>query len=89
MTKIPGIYRAAQIVLICLFALTAYAQVCSQWNEAVHIGDSFAADVEGAIGAGLRAIWYRPRGTRVIEDVLVANDALSTRAALVQLGVIG
>jgi len=29
----------AQIVLICLFALTGYAQICSQWNEAVHIGD--------------------------------------------------
>jgi putative hydrolase of the HAD superfamily len=34
-------------------------------SDAVMIGDSWAADVEGAIGAGVRAIWFnrfnRPR----------------------------
>jgi HAD superfamily hydrolase (TIGR01549 family) len=49
----------------------------------VHIGDSLAADVEGALGAGMRAIWFqgdpaRPLGPRAV----TARDAAETRAAL-------
>jgi putative hydrolase of the HAD superfamily len=58
--------------------------------EIVHVGDSFAADVEGALAVGMRAIWYR-RSTDsdavVPAGVLVATDAASTRVALAQLGV--
>jgi putative hydrolase of the HAD superfamily len=31
-------------------------------SESVMIGDSWAADVEGARAAGIRAIWFNPRG---------------------------
>jgi len=30
--------------------------------EIVHIGDSRAADVDGALAAGMRAVWYTPTG---------------------------
>ena len=31
-------------------------------DDAVMVGDSWAADVEGAIAAGIRAIWFNPAG---------------------------
>jgi putative hydrolase of the HAD superfamily len=31
-------------------------------NEALMVGDSLKADVEGALGAGLRAVWLRRAG---------------------------
>jgi HAD superfamily hydrolase (TIGR01509 family) len=30
--------------------------------EAVMLGDSWTADIEGALGAGIRAVWFNPRG---------------------------
>jgi hypothetical protein len=39
MTKIPGIYRVAGILLIFLFAVTGYAQLCSEWKSAVRVGE--------------------------------------------------
>jgi len=55
----------------------------------VHIGDSWAADVEGALGAGWNAIWYRSRqgvGSRDAR-VPIAHDAAETRAALKTFGI--
>lgn len=55
----------------------------------VHVGDSWAADVEGALAAGWHAIWYRSRSGKARHDprVPVANDADETRAALAAFGV--
>lgn len=55
----------------------------------VHVGDSWAADVEGALGAGWNAIWYRSRASTTKRDprVPVARDADETRAALRSFGV--
>jgi putative hydrolase of the HAD superfamily len=52
-------------------------------DTAVHIGDSWSADVEGALAAGWRAVWFRGRGGRALpERVAIAHDAVETRAAL-------
>jgi putative hydrolase of the HAD superfamily len=49
----------------------------------VHVGDSYAADVEGALGAGLRAIWFRGDRARAIDPrMVVCADAAEVRAAL-------
>ncbi|MFT3766851.1 MAG: HAD family hydrolase [Minicystis sp.] len=49
----------------------------------VHIGDSWAADVEGALRAGMRAIWFRGKGARDLPEMARrADDATSVRAAL-------
>lgn len=32
--------------------------------DAVMLGDSWSADIEGALGAGLRAVWFNPRRTQ-------------------------
>lgn len=56
---------------------------------AVHIGDSWAADVEGALAAGWHAIWYRSRsGTARPEPrVPIVTSAQETRTALATFGV--
>jgi putative hydrolase of the HAD superfamily len=57
-------------------------------REVVHIGDSFAADVEGALHAGMRAIWFRgKRLSGLSPRVEVAEDAASVRAALRRCGI--
>jgi hypothetical protein len=38
-TTIQGIYRSVCLCLICLFSTPANAQSCSQWKEAVQIGE--------------------------------------------------
>lgn len=55
----------------------------------VHVGDSWAADVEGALAAGWNAIWYRSRASTTKGDprVPIARDADETRAALRSFGV--
>ena len=55
----------------------------------VHVGDSWAADVEGALAAGWNAIWYRSRPSAGKHDprVPVATNAAETRAALSSFGV--
>lgn len=58
--------------------------------RAVHVGDSWAADVLGAVGAGWHAVWYRSReGDAPIArpDVAIARDAADVRAALEAFGV--
>jgi putative hydrolase of the HAD superfamily len=54
----------------------------------VHIGDSYAADVEGALGAGMRAIWFRGSPDLVQSDrVKACADAAEVRAALDAWGI--
>jgi len=49
----------------------------------IHIGDSWPADIAGALGAGWRAIWFGQRATPVNEPrVAVAHDADDVRAVL-------
>ncbi|HEX3766491.1 MAG TPA: HAD family hydrolase [Kofleriaceae bacterium] len=49
----------------------------------IHIGDSWPADIAGALGAGWRAIWFGWRA-RPVDDprVAVARDAAEVRAVL-------
>jgi putative hydrolase of the HAD superfamily len=55
----------------------------------IHVGDSWAADIVGARGAGWRAIWFGPKTHAVDDDgVAVARDAAEVRAALVRFGVL-
>jgi putative hydrolase of the HAD superfamily len=49
----------------------------------IHVGDSWPADVAGAIGAGWRAIWFGRRAHDVTDPrVAVAHDAAEVRAVL-------
>jgi putative hydrolase of the HAD superfamily len=49
----------------------------------VHIGDSWPADIVGALGAGWRAIWFGRRATAVNDPrVAIARDAADVRAIL-------
>lgn len=43
--------------------LWAAAQLGVETNQTIHIGDSWVADVEGAVGVGAGAIWY-PAGQK-------------------------
>jgi putative hydrolase of the HAD superfamily len=53
----------------------------------VHVGDSWAADVQGALGAGLRAIWFRGDPAREApEGVRICADAAAVAAALKKWG---
>lgn len=55
----------------------------------IHIGDSWAADIVGARGAGWRAIWFGPKAVPVDDaGVAAARDASEVRAALVRWGVL-
>lgn len=72
-----------------IFALTLEQLDVTSPRVIVHVGDSWAADVEGALGAGWNAIWYRSRASKGGTDprVPVATNADETRAALASLGV--
>lgn len=49
----------------------------------IHVGDSWPADVAGALGAGWRAIWFGRRASPVADPrVAVAHDAAEVRAVL-------
>lgn len=71
-----------------IFEITL-AQLRVQPTIAIHVGDSWAADVEGALGASWHAIWYRSRSGKPQHDprVPVATNADETRAALASFGV--
>jgi putative hydrolase of the HAD superfamily len=59
--------------------------------QVAHVGDSWAADVEGALRAGMRAVWFQPHGgggTRALPlEAQRATDAAGVRAALRAWGV--
>jgi HAD superfamily hydrolase (TIGR01549 family) len=49
----------------------------------IHIGDSWPADIAGALGAGWRAIWFGRRAHGVADPrVAVARDAAEVQAVL-------
>jgi HAD superfamily hydrolase (TIGR01509 family) len=49
----------------------------------VHIGDAHAVDVDGAVAAGMRAIWFRgEKGRDTRPEVATCDDAGEVRAAL-------
>lgn len=53
----------------------------------IHIGDLWNADIQGALGAGWRAIWYGTHATPIDDPrVACARDAVEVRAALVAWG---
>lgn len=57
-------------------------------SSMVHVGDSLAADVRGALGVGARAIWFGGRPEQVTDDrVRVAHDAAQVQQALSMWGV--
>jgi putative hydrolase of the HAD superfamily len=58
-------------------------------ERAFHVGDSWQADVLGALGAGWRAIWYGRPATASESNprVATARSAADVRAALVAWGV--
>ncbi len=62
-------------------------------EDVVHVGDSLAADVRGAVGAGMRAVWFSPAAALPSDidptRVKIAADAPGLRAALAELGVPG
>lgn len=41
----------------------ALNELGAEAGDAVMLGDSWSADVEGAVGAGIRAVWFNPRRT--------------------------
>lgn len=62
-------------------------------GETVHVGDSFPADVLGAMGVGMRAIWFAPEEgpphstvDTLPHRVRVATGAADLRSALQVLG---
>ena len=56
-------------------------------GPAIHIGDSWAADIVGARGVGWKAIWFGPEVAPVDDDgVAAARDASEVRAALTRWG---
>ena len=40
---------------------TALSEIGGRAADAVMLGDSWSADVEGALNAGIRAVWFNPR----------------------------
>jgi putative hydrolase of the HAD superfamily len=58
-------------------------EVLGAAGPGIHIGDSWPADVAGALGAGWRAVWYGRRAVPVDDPrVAIAHDAAGVRAAL-------
>lgn len=54
----------------------------------VHVGDSWGADIEGALRAGMRAIWFRGRWVRALPpEVRGAGEAAEVRAVLEGWGI--
>jgi putative hydrolase of the HAD superfamily len=65
-----------------IFAL-ALARIGGTADGAIHIGDTWAADVEGALAAGWRAVWFGPRARPCTDDrVACARDAHELRDVL-------
>ncbi len=70
-----------------IFAWTAEA-LCVPMGNIVHIGDSFAADVEGAVNAGLHAIWFAAKpGVTLPARTHAATSAGEVRSALAAMGI--
>lgn len=66
-----------------IFAWTA-ARLAVPPSTLVHVGDSWAADVEGALGVGARAVWFPAEGDRARgkDRVAAARRVEDVEAAL-------
>lgn len=70
-----------------IFAWTA-ERLGKPLERIVHVGDSLAADVEGALGAGMGAVWFGGDPKRSLAGkARVARDAGEVRRALVEFGI--
>jgi putative hydrolase of the HAD superfamily len=68
--------------------LWASSQLGAPPERVVHVGDSYAVDVEGALGAGMRAVWFRGKaGNALPREVRLAGTAAEVRAALAAFGI--
>ena len=66
-----------------IFAYTLAQLGVAAGTPAIHIGDSWSADIAGALASGWRAIWYGRRAVTVEDPrVACAHDAKGTAAAL-------
>jgi HAD superfamily hydrolase (TIGR01549 family) len=74
----PGIFQ---------HACAALGVACS---ELVHIGDSWEADVEGALNVGAQAVWFdeRHRQRELPSGVYGAGSAAELREVLARLGLV-
>ncbi|MCC6553690.1 MAG: HAD family hydrolase [Polyangiaceae bacterium] len=73
-----------------IFAWTA-ERLGAPIDRVVHVGDSLAADVEGALAAGMRAVWFKGDPARAVRlrpagRAVACSDAPSLRAALEAFG---
>lgn len=72
-----------------IFAYTLAQLGVARDAPAIHIGDSWSADVAGALASGWRAIWYGRRAVAVADPrVACAHDAIEAAAALADLGLV-
>ena len=56
--------------------------------DVVHSGDAHAVDVDGAVAAGMRAIWFRgEKGVDLRPEVATCEDAAEVTAALAAWGI--
>lgn len=73
-----------------IFAWTADA-LGAPLERVVHVGDSYAADVLGAVAAGMRAIWFRPKKAPLADldpsRIRIAREAADVEAALRAFGI--
>ena len=66
----------------------AAARLAVPTRDLVHIGDSWEADVRGALGVGARAIWFPADSTRELPArVAACRTAEEIRDTLVAWGV--
>lgn len=57
-------------------------------DRVVHIGDAHAVDVDGAVAAGMCAVWFRgEKGTDTRPSVATCGTAAEVRAALASWGI--
>jgi putative hydrolase of the HAD superfamily len=58
-------------------------------DRVVHVGDAHAVDVDGAVAAGMRAIWFRgEKGADPRPQVATCETAEDVRAALAAWGIV-
>jgi HAD superfamily hydrolase (TIGR01549 family) len=50
-------------------------------GEAVMLGDSWTADIEGALASGIRAVWFNPTGARRLTDRPAVREIASLAPA--------
>ena len=67
---------------------TALAELSASAGDAVMVGDSWSADIVGAQHAGIRAVWFNPRGAPVPEPLPGVREIRSLHPTAETLAVI-